>query len=118
LSEKFVMREGGRRIDKAEAVDMVAGTRCDVQTWNLDDPWMARVHADTYVLSYRGTWHGTCTGPDGKVMTIPSPTRGATIWVRSGDRWQAAFPAVHGNSVYVREGDAWKLAFTMNMVAK
>ena len=95
LSEKFVMREGGHRIDKAEVVKMIAGLKCDVKTWNLDEPWMAKIDADTYVLSYRGTWDGTCTGPDGKAMKIPSPTRAATIWVRSGDRWQAAF---HGEN--------------------
>ena len=95
LSEKFVMREGGQRIDKTEVVKMVASIQCDVKTWNFDEPWMAKIDADTYVLSYRGTWDGTCTGQDGKSMKIPSPTRAATIWVRSGDRWQSAF---HGEN--------------------
>ena len=103
LSEKFVMREGGRRIDKAEVVTMIAGIQCDVQTWNLDEPRMAKVDADTYVLSYRGTWDGTCTGLDGKSMKIPSPTRAATIWVRSGDRWQAAF---HGENAIIDPKDS------------
>jgi hypothetical protein len=95
LSEKFVMREGGQRFDKAAAVKMIAGARCEVRAWNLDEPWMARIDADTYVLSYRGTWDGSCRGPDGKSTKIPSPTRAATIWIRSGDRWQAAF---HGEN--------------------
>lgn len=95
LSEKFVMREGGQRMDKAAAVKMIAGVKCDVKTWNLDQPWMAKIDADTYVLSYRSTWEGTCTGPDGKSVKIPSPTRAATIWVRSGDKWLAAF---HGEN--------------------
>jgi len=95
LSEKFVMREGEQRIDKAKTVKMIPGVQCDVRTWNLDEPWMARIDADTYVSSYRGTWDGTCTGPDGKAMKIPSPIRAATIWVRSADRWQAAF---HGEN--------------------
>jgi hypothetical protein len=95
LSEKFVMREGGQRMDKAAAVKMIAGVKCDVKTWNLDQPWMAKIDADTYVLSYRSTWEGTCIGPDGKSVKIPSPTRAATIWVRSGDKWLAAF---HGEN--------------------
>ncbi len=95
LSEKFAMREGGQRMDKAAVVKMIAGVKCEVKTWNLDEYWMAKIDADTYVLSYRSTWDGTCTGPDGKSMKIPSPTRAATVWVRSGDRWQAAF---HGEN--------------------
>jgi len=95
LSEKFVMREGRQRMDKAAVVKMIAGVKCEVKTWNRDEHWMAKIDADTYVLSYRSTWDGTCTGPDGKSMKIPSPTRAATIWVRSGDRWQAAF---HGEN--------------------
>ena len=95
LSEKFVMREGGQRMDKAAVVKMITGVKCDVKTWNLDEPWMAKIDADTYVLSYRSTWEGTCTGLDGKSVKIPSPTRAATIWVRSGDKWLAAF---HGEN--------------------
>lgn len=95
LSDKFVMREAGQRLGKADTVKLIAGVRCDVRSWSLDDPWMARIYPDTYVTSYRATWDGTCTGPDGKAMPIPSPIRAATIWVRAGDRWQAAF---HGEN--------------------
>jgi hypothetical protein len=93
LSDTFVMREGGQRMDKAAVVKMIAGNKCDVRTWNLDEPWLAKIDTDIYVLSYRGTWDGTCTGADGKPAKIPSPTRTATIWVRSGDKWLAAFHA-------------------------
>lgn len=98
LSDKFVMREEGQRMDKATVVKMIAGVKCDVKTWNLDEQQMAKIDADTYVSIYRGTWDGTCTGPDGKSMKIPSPTRAATVWVRSGDKWQAAF---HGENVII-----------------
>jgi len=105
LSEKFVMREGGRRMDKAALVKMIAGIKCDAKTWNLDEPWMAKIDAETYVLSYRSTWEGTCTGPDGKSVKIPSPTRAATIWVRSGDKWLAAF---HGENLIIDPKDSPK----------
>jgi len=95
LSEKFVMRDGAQRMGKAAVVKMIAGVKCEVRIWNLDERWMAKIDADTYVLSYRSTWDGTCTGPDGKSMKIPSPIRAATVWIRSGDRWQAAF---HGEN--------------------
>jgi hypothetical protein len=51
---------------------------------------MARIDADIYVLSYRGTFDGSCTGPDGK-LKIPSPIRAATVWIRAGGTWRAAF---------------------------
>jgi ketosteroid isomerase-like protein len=105
LSEKFVMRKGGQRMDKAAVIKMIAGDKCDVRTWNLDEPWLAKIDTDTYVLSYRGTWDGTCTGSDGKPAKIPSPTRAATIWVRSGDKWLAAF---HGENLIIDPKDSPK----------
>ena len=91
LSDKFVMREGGRQMDKAAVVKLIAGNKCNVKDWKLEDPLTAKIDADTYVLSYRGTFDGSCTGPDGKPMKIPSPIRAATVWIRAGDTWRAAF---------------------------
>lgn len=54
LSDKFVMREGGRQMDKAAVVKLIAGNKCKVKDWKLEDPLIARIDADTYVLNYRG----------------------------------------------------------------
>jgi hypothetical protein len=94
LSEKFVMRQGGRQVDKAAVVKLIAGNKCNVKNWKLEDPQMARIDADTYVLSYRGTFDGSCTGPAGE-LKIPSPIRAATVWIRAGGTWRAAF---HGQN--------------------
>src|SRR5207247_2894544 len=59
---------------------------------------MSMIDADTYALSYKATWDGTCDGPDGKRAKVPSPIRSASIWVRSGDKWQAVF---HGENLIV-----------------
>jgi hypothetical protein len=59
---------------------------------------MSMIDADTYALSYKATWDGTCNGPDGKPTKVPSPIRSASIWVRSGDKWQAVF---HGENLIV-----------------
>jgi hypothetical protein len=91
LNDKFVMRAGGRQMDKTATVKMIAGNKCNVKDWKLEDPLMASIDADTYVLSYRGTFEGSCTGPAGKPMKIPSPIRAATLWIRAGDTWRAAF---------------------------
>jgi hypothetical protein len=72
-------------------VKMIGGNKCNVKDWRLDHPLMARIDADTYVLSYRGTFDGSCAGPDGQPMKIPSPIRAATVWIRAGDTWRTAF---------------------------
>ena len=51
LSDKFVMREGGQQMDKAAVIRMIAGNKCDVKDWKLEDPQMSKIDADTYVLS-------------------------------------------------------------------
>jgi ketosteroid isomerase-like protein len=115
LSEKFVMRQGAQRLDKAATLKMIADNKCDVRTWNLDEPWMAKIDGDTYVLSYRSTYDGTCTGADGKPAKIPSPTRAATIWVRSSGKWLAAF---HGENPIIDPKDSSKSALPPAQLAK
>lgn len=98
LSDKFVMvAPDGTRIDKAAALKQIGGVKCDLKTWNLDEPHMLKLDADTYVLSYEGTFDGTCT-ENGKAEKVPSPIRAASIFVRSGDKWQGAF---HGENLIV-----------------
>ena len=96
LSDKFVMREGGQQMDKAAVIRMIAGNKCDVKDWKLEDPQMGKIDADTYVLSYKGTFDGSCTAPDGKSMKVPSPVRAATVWARTGETWQVVF---HGENL-------------------
>jgi hypothetical protein len=99
LSDKFVILTGsGQRMDKAATVKMIAGVKCDIKSMDLTEPAMSMIDADTYALSYKATWDGTCDGPDGKPMKVPSPVRSASIWVRSGDKWQAVF---HGENLIV-----------------
>lgn len=96
LSDRFVMLgPGGARMDKAATTGMVAGASCDVKdAWTLDEPRLSPIDADTYVLTYRGTFDGTCT-TDGRTVEAPSPVRAASVWVRSGGEWLAAF---HGEN--------------------
>ena len=99
LSEKLViLGGGGQRMDKAATVKMIAGVKCDIKSMDLTEPAMSMIDADTYALSYKATWDGTCSDPDGKPMKVPSPIRSASIWVRSGDKWQAVF---HGENLIV-----------------
>ena len=97
LSDKFViLTDGGQRMDKAATVKMIASVKCDIKSMDLIEPAMSMIDADTYALSYKATWDGTCNGPDGKRAKVPSPIRSASVWVRSGDKWQAVF---HGENL-------------------
>src|SRR3989449_8903519 len=99
LSDKFViLTGGGQRMDKAATVKLIAGVKCDIKSMDLTEPAMSMIDADTYALSYKATWDGTCNGPDGKPMKAPSPIRSASIWVRSGAKWQAV---CHGENLMV-----------------
>ncbi|MDX6444367.1 MAG: hypothetical protein QOH71_1441 [Blastocatellia bacterium] len=98
LSDKFVILGGGQRMDKAATVKMIGVVKCDIKSMDLTEPAMSMIDADTYALSYKATWDGTCNGPDEKPMKVPSPIRSASIWVRSGYKWQAVF---HGENVIV-----------------
>src|SRR6266481_3378220 len=98
LSDKFVILGDGQRMDKAANVKMIASVKCDIKSMDLTEPALSMIDADTYALSYKATWDGTCNGPDGKPVKVPSPVRSASIWVRSGDKWQAVF---HGENLIV-----------------
>ena len=98
LSDKFAMVGGGGRMDKAAAVKMIGGVKCTIKDgWKLDDPQMSMVDADTYVFSYKSNMEGTCNA-DGHTEKMDKPTRAATVWVRSGDKWVAVF---HGENPIV-----------------
>jgi len=98
LSDKFVSSEQGQRMGRAEMLAMIGSFKCEVKTWNLEDPQMTKVNDDTYVISYKGTFDGSCKGEDGKEQKLPSPVRGASVYVRDGDKWKGAF---HGETMII-----------------
>jgi ketosteroid isomerase-like protein len=98
LSDKMAMQQGGSRLSKADVVKMISGVNCEVKAgWTLTKPQLLEIDDDTYVLGYESDIQGSCT-VDGKTKKIPSPVRAATVWVRNGDKWLAAF---HGENLIV-----------------
>lgn len=91
LSDNLVMQMGGTRIGKSDVVNMIAGTRCQVQDgWALTEPQLSRINADTFAISYRSTIDGSCTA-GGVTARLPSPVRTSSVWTRNGTEWQAVF---------------------------
>ncbi|MGH9947668.1 MAG: nuclear transport factor 2 family protein, partial [Pyrinomonadaceae bacterium] len=98
LSDKFVMSGGEVRLSKTETIKMINEVKCSVKEgWTLTEPQMTMIDNDAYVLSYRSSMEGSCIA-DGETAKMPSPVRAATIYVRNGEKWQAAF---HGENLIV-----------------
>ncbi len=51
---------------------------------------MAKIDDDTYALTYVSNLQGSCTA-DGHTEKMDKPVRNATVFVRNGDKWQAAW---------------------------
>jgi len=90
LSDKFGGSQKGKHTTKADVLKEIAGVKCDMKSWSIDEPQMSTIDADTAVLTYKGTYDGSCT-ENGKASKVPSPMRAATVFVRSGEKWQAAW---------------------------
>lgn len=91
LSDNPVMVESGARLDKTDLIKKISGVKCEVKDgWALTEPHLQKINDDAYVLSYVSTMDSSCTAA-GKTFTPPSPVRASTLWVRDGEKWQAAF---------------------------
>lgn len=98
LSDNVVIQAAGARVSKADIVNRISGIKCTVKDgWAFTQPQLLKIDDDTYVLSYVSNIEGDCTA-DGKTEKTPSPVRAATVWVRNGETWQAAF---HGENLIV-----------------
>lgn len=105
LSDKMVMSMGKEPINKAGFLAWVKTVKCDFKDGvKLSDPQLSKIDNDTYAFAYKNETEGKCT-EGGKTVDL-KPTRASTIWVRSGDKWQAAW---HGETdIIAPKGDAKK----------
>jgi hypothetical protein len=91
LTDNTVRTVGGRRISKAEIVKRISGTKCNIQQgWSLTDPVLEKIDDDTYVFTYTTALDGDCTFAH-QTQKEASPVRSATVWVKRGEKWRAAF---------------------------
>lgn len=90
LSDKAVMSMGKDRMGKAAIVSMIKTAKCEMKDGvKLSEPQMSKINEDAYALTYKNDTTGTCT-ENGKSVDM-KPTRAATVWVRNGEKWQAAW---------------------------
>ena len=87
LADTFVgFGDDGKRPTRAEAIKMISEHKCDLKTFSLTEPHVTPAGADAAVLTYKATADGTCEG-----QKLPSTMTVATVFVRSGDTWKAAY---------------------------
>lgn len=87
LADNFVgFGDDGKRPTRAEVIKMIGENKCDLKNFSFSDTKVTMAGADAAVLTYKGTQEGTCDG-----QKVPSPIIIATVFVRSGDSWKAAY---------------------------
>ena len=87
LADNFVgFGDDGKRQNRAEAIKMITEHKCDIKSFSLTEPHVTPVGADAAVLTYKATSEGTCEG-----QKLNSPVIAASVYVRSGDTWKAAY---------------------------
>ena len=86
LADNFVGFDNGKHMTKAEVVKEISENKCEVKSHSLSDPKLTMAGADAAVITYKATLDGTCEG-----KKIPSPLTVASVFVRSGDTWKAAY---------------------------
>ncbi len=87
-TEKYVSLGTTGRMDKAAAVKSYTEQKCEIKNYSLSDDEMHMVGPDVAVLTFKGTQDYTCDGKKG-----PADVWSASVYVREGDKWKAAFYA-------------------------
>ena len=86
LTAGFVSFDEKGRIDKAGEIKRISENKCEVKSFSLSDEQMTALGTDAVLLTLKATTDNTC---DGKKQ--PSPSWSATVFVRTGDAWKAAY---------------------------
>jgi hypothetical protein len=67
---------------RAQLVDMMRETSCDVAEYSLSDFQLHRITDDTAILTYRGRQTASCAGE-----TLPGEVWSSSVFVRQGGQW-------------------------------
>jgi len=74
------------RSDKAAIIKRISDPACEVKDFSLTEEQMTRLGDDVALLTYKATQDAKCGG-----KALPSPVRAATVLVRGGEKWKAAY---------------------------
>jgi hypothetical protein len=104
LSDKFVGWGSSGRLNKASATKEYTGADCDIKSYAMSDEQMRPLGNNSALITYKITVDGTCGQ-----QKVPAESWAASVFVRDGGKWQAAFHAqdtiVDPNAAPVKPGD-------------
>jgi len=81
----FAIGDNGR-IDRATIVKRHVDPTCEVNSFLLSEQQMITLSADVALVTYKAAQDAKCGG-----KAMPSPVWAATVLVRKGDTWKAAY---------------------------
>jgi len=88
LADKFVGWGSAGRLDDRTAVPVLSGGECHIDSYRLTDIQVTELTAHAAVLTHRIDVNGVCQG-----KTLVPAYYTATVFVREGKQWRAAFRA-------------------------
>ena len=92
LDDKFVMGGmAGQKVDKAATVKEISEHKCVINSFAFADEKMVPLGADAAAIVMKVTVDGTCPDAKGTQEKMPSPAMSASVYVRSGETWKAAY---------------------------
>ena len=86
LSDNFVGWGTSGRLDKASASKEYTGDGCDIKGFALTDEQITALGRDATLITHKVIIDGICGG-----QTSPPASWAASVYVRDGHRWTAAF---------------------------
>lgn len=88
LSDGFVGWGSSSRLDKASGTREYTGADCDIKGYALSDAQTTSLGHAAALITHKITVEGACGG-----QKIPPSSWAASVYVRDGHRWKAAFHA-------------------------
>lgn len=86
LTERFVQSANGRRLNREAAIKAITEHKCEIKSFSFSDEQLTNVGATTAIITLKVAADGTCDG-----RAIPSPFISASLYVRNGADWKAAW---------------------------
>jgi ketosteroid isomerase-like protein len=88
LSKNFVGWGASGRLDKSSATKEYAGADCDIKSYAVSETHVSPRGQQAALITYKDTVDGSCGG-----QKIPVNSWAATVYLRDGGQWKAAFHA-------------------------
>ena len=91
LTDGFVANGSNGPSMKADTIKGISDNPCEVKSYKISDVKVTEVGEGVAILTARNELDYTCKDKDGKDVAGPSPGYAASLYVKTGDKWQATY---------------------------